>query len=222
MLVIPDLFQVKSRGGVVDVKGPEALKTRACMLGEQPKRPNKAQPERLSFCRRAGDGCRQAPQDAASVDPFVCKRRGAEAANSHRPPAGGGGRWVLRAARSAVGSSLGRPSLLIVPLMAVSGPGSSLAALPNVVTSWGGAPANPTGARPKRSTANYTSAQPGRFVDGRLFQSCFHSEPEVPVSANGTQNHCGANGFSPLTFRVVKRKTLTNVPAAPPPKKHKR
>lgn len=56
-----------------------------------------------------------------------------------------------------------RPRLLILLLIAVSGASSSLAAIPNVVTSWGGTSANPTGARPKRSTANYSSAQPGRY-----------------------------------------------------------
>lgn len=45
----------------------------------------------------------------------------------------------------------------------VSGPSSPLAALPNIVTSWGGAPASPSGARPKRKTANYSSAQPARY-----------------------------------------------------------
>ncbi|XP_011619069.1 targeting protein for Xklp2 [Takifugu rubripes] len=42
------------------------------------------------------------------------------------------------------------------------GPSSSLPALPNVVTSWGDAPASQAGTRPKRKTANYSSAQPCR------------------------------------------------------------
>uniref|UniRef100_A0A6D2W6Y1 TPX2 microtubule nucleation factor n=1 Tax=Takifugu rubripes TaxID=31033 RepID=A0A6D2W6Y1_TAKRU len=39
----------------------------------------------------------------------------------------------------------------------------SLPALPNVVTSWGDAPASQAGTRPKRKTANYSSAQPCRY-----------------------------------------------------------
>lgn len=125
------------------------------------------------FCRWTGDEFGQAPQDAAEARAGLYERWCGEAARHHCRPTGGGGcrrRLVFHKAPSAPGLSLSACSVHSTccdccwtwAFIAVSGPSSSVPALPNVVTTWGGAPTSQAGTRPKRKTANYSSSQPCR------------------------------------------------------------